>query len=520
MKNGYHSTVSDAFLFFRMLLRFRRLILMFVSLSVLGFSGLTATYAQNSLPNLGDAASEAFSPAQERKLGKKIMQYIRRDRDYLDDALLQEYLNGIGNRLLSFYPQARDETGQDFFFFAVRDASINAFALPGGYVGFHSALILETQRESELAAVMAHEIGHVAQRHIARMLGKQKQDMLIPIAAAILAAAAANSSGGDASAAILMGGVGIAQQRQLNYSRSAEREADRIGFKILRAAGYDLSGMTVFFGRMQDAHRAYDDSAPSYLRTHPMTTERIADIEARIREQPKREKYVDSLDFYLARARIRVLEDMSANGLYKVMKQFKSQIDKNKPKQTAASFYGLALVAQLRGKPDLSRTLLKQARDVVGDSGAYSRNRFFASLSVDLLRGQKQYAQALKAVEQARKAFPASRSFAMQYAQTLYAQGQFDKAERFLRDCAQAQREEPAYQQQLAKTYSAMGRRALMHMSLAEAYGLGGDLTSALQQLKLARNAPDASYYELSIADVRERHWQKLRLEQMKERKR
>ncbi len=498
-----------------MFLRLRQFILIFASTFALAWSGVAATQAHDSLPNLGDVASEAFSPAQERKLGNKIMQYIRRNKDYLDDPLLLEYLNRIGNHLLSFYPQARDETGQDFFFFAVRDSMINAFALPGGYIGIHSALLLETQRESELASVMAHEIGHVAQRHIARMVGKQKQDMLIPIAAAILAAAAANS-GGDASAAILMGGVGIAQQRQLNYSRAAEREADRIGFKILREADYDLSGMTVFFGRMQDAHRAYDDSTPSYLRTHPMTTERIADIQARIREQPE-QKHVDSLDFHLARARIRVLEDTSTNGLHKAMQVLKNQIDKKKPKQTAAAFYGLALVAHMRGKHDLGQDLLKQAREVMADGGTYSGNRFFASLSIDLHLEKKQHGQAVLEAESARKAFPASYGFSLQYAQALYADGQYQAAESYLREQTYQHREEPKFHHHLAQTYSALERRALMHLSLAEAYGLQGSFSSALEQLKLAREAPDATYYELSVIDVRERHWQALRLEEMKQ---
>lgn len=516
-KNGYHSTVKImSSVPFDIARRFLRLTLMLVGSLLFWFSVPAFAQGNDSLPSLGDTARDALSPAQERKLGKAIMQHIRHNRDYLDDAPVQEYLNGMGNKLLSFYPEARTETGQDFFFFAVRDPMINAFALPGGYIGIHSALILVAKKESELASVMAHEIGHVAQRHIARMMGKQQQDLLIPIATAVLAAAAARS-GGDAPVAILAGGMGLAKQRQLNYSRLVEREADRIGFKILREAGYDASGMTVFFGRMQTAARARDDSTPSYLRTHPMTTERIADIQARIREQPQ-QQHVDSLNFHLIRARLRVLQETTTNGLLKVTKELKSQIDIKNPMPSSSAFYGLALVAYKRGELAISRTLLQQARQTVKDQDHYSKNALFASLSIDLRIAAGQFDKAIKEAAVARKVFPASRGLSLQYAEALYVASRYKAAESFLIEQVLNHREEPKFQRELAKTYSKQGKVALMHLALAEAYGLSGNLSSALEQLTLARRAPDATYYEQSVIDVRERHWQTLRLEQLKKR--
>src|SRR5690606_26973355 len=201
-----------------------------------------------------------LSPVMERKLGEQVMRQIRRNRDYLDDMPVQEYLNNIGNDLLSVRPEARGEAQYDYFFFAVRDPVLNAFALPGGFIGVHSGLVLAAQSEWELASVMAHEIGHVAQRHIARMLGKQRQDMLIPLAGMLLGALAASASP-DAGMAMMMGSQGLAVQRQLNFSREAEREADRIGLDILREAGYETNGMINFFGRLQQAARGYTDTA-------------------------------------------------------------------------------------------------------------------------------------------------------------------------------------------------------------------------------------------------------------------
>ena len=251
-------------------------------------------HAQN-LPNLGGTDGEELSPLMERRLGEQVMNNIQRDPDYLEDAPTLDYLNQLGGQLLGTSPEARGDAGYDFFFFAVRDPSLNAFALPGGFIGSHSGLVLAAQSESELASVLAHEIGHVSQRHIARMIGNQRKDALLPMAGILIAALAARSSP-DLAGAAMMGGTGLAAQRQLSFGRDAEREADRLGLQILRGAGFELNGMVNFFGRLQNASRNRTDNLPSYLRTHPMTGERMADIEARIRNLSYKQ-HIDSLDF-------------------------------------------------------------------------------------------------------------------------------------------------------------------------------------------------------------------------------
>lgn len=470
--------------------------------------------AQN-LPNLGDTARSEMTPIQERKLGDNIMEKIRQDVDYLDDAPLLEYLNHIGNGMLAKYPEARGETGNDFFFFAVRDPTLNAFALPGGYIGVYSALILTTQSESELASVMAHEIGHVAQRHIARMMGNQKQDLLIPLASVALAALAARSSP-DAAQALVAGGIGLSIQRQLNFSREAEREADRIGFSILSEGSYDPSGMTVFFGRMQTASRSYSDTTPAYLRTHPMTTERIADIQLRIREQRYRQR-ADSLDYHLIKARVRVLQDDSTQGLIEAERMFQNQLAIKSRMQNISAHYGLAFVALKRGEHAKASALLQQARTEEQDKRPMSKNPIFASLSIDILLAAKQHGEAVKEALRAREIFPLSRGIARQYADALLAAGRADDAAKFLRDQTQIYRQEPQLQRQLAQAYSVQGKKALMHLSLAEAYALGGSLPAALEQLTMARSTPDVSFYDQSLIDAREREWQALRREQLKD---
>ena len=185
-----------------------------VCLTTLALPQLSLAQGQK-LPTLGDTARADLSPIMERKLGEQVMTSVRRDPDFLNDGPTSEYLTKLGNSLLDKRPDARGEERYEFEFFAVRDPVLNAFAFPGGFVGFHSGLLLAAQSESELASVMGHEIGHVSQRHIARMIGQQKQDVLIPLAAILLAALAAKSSP-DAAMAMVMGGQGLTIQRQLS----------------------------------------------------------------------------------------------------------------------------------------------------------------------------------------------------------------------------------------------------------------------------------------------------------------
>jgi predicted Zn-dependent protease len=469
--------------------------------------------AAQNLPSLGDTERQELSPLMERKLGEQIMRDIRRDRDYLDDAPLLEYLNNFGSSLVAARPDVRGEAGYDFFFFAVRDPMLNAFALPGGFIAVHSALLLAAQTESELASVMAHEIGHVAQRHIARMLGSQRQDALIPLAAMVLGALAARSSP-DAAGAIMMGGQGIAAQRQLNFSRDAEREADRVGLQILREGGFDTSGMVAFFGRMQTASRAYNDAAPAYLRSHPLTTERIADIQARTRDQ-RYKQHAGSLDFHLIRARVRVLQDKSPQGLQEAAAAFDSQLQQKNRVQTIAAKYGLAFIALQQGAFDKAQALLQEARTLAQSAPGSAKSAPLAGLAIDIKLAANQGADALKEAEAARAQFPLSRGIAHQYADAMIAVGRHEDAIRYLRDQAQIYRQEPQLQDRLAKAYAAQGKQAQQHLALAESYALAGSLPAALDQLSIARRAPDASFYNQAVIDAREREFQALRREEL-----
>jgi predicted Zn-dependent protease len=460
------------------------------------------------------------------------MNDVRRDRDYLDDDAIIEYLNNFGENLVSFAPGARGETNADFFFFAVRDPMINAFALPGGFIGVHSQLLIAAQTESELASVLSHEIGHVQQRHIARMLGQQKQDALLPLAALILAALVGKAGGGaDAAMGVVMGGQGLAIQRQLNFSRDAEREADRVGFQTMRNAGFDTTGMVAFFKRLQGTTRLYGE-APAWLSSHPLTGERIADIQARIREAPKPGHVrPDAIEFHLVRARARVLQDESAKGREDAKAAFEAQLKQDNTQQQTAAMYGLSFLALKQGDVKTAQNWLDKAKGSTKPRpGVLSAERtgsdgsaMFAGLGVEIKLAPGQppevLAQAVQDANDAHQKFPLSRMLARQYADALIASGRLEQAAQFLRDQVLQYREEPKLYDQLAKTYAAQGKIALQHMALAESYVLSGATPAAVDQLDLARKAKDVSFYDQAVIDARERELQQRQRDEKKEKK-
>ncbi len=327
----------------------------------------------------------------------------------------------------------------------------------------------------------------------------------------MILAALASSGSSDAAQALIIGGEGLAMQRQLGFSRDAEREADRVGLQIMRDAGFDTSGMVAFFGRLQNASRAYNDVAPAFLRSHPLTTERIADIQTRIQDQRYKQRS-DSLDFHLIRARVRVLQDDSAKGLHEAANVFNAQLRQKNDLHTAAAKYGLALIAFKQRAHAKAQTLLQEAvaaaQQAPGASKTDTYGAIFANLAIDIRIAAHQSAEALKEADTARAQFPLSRGIARQYADALIAAKRYDDAAAYLRDQAQLYRQEPQLQNLLAKTYAAQGKQALQHLALAESYALSGSLPAALDQLAIARRASDASFYDQAVIDARERELQ------------
>ena len=322
-----------------------------------------------SLPDLGDATAASLSPVAERRLGDRIMRSIRRDPDVLDDPLLLEYVGTLWTELLTSARQRGDvgpelQTTHAWEAFLVKDRSVNAFALPGGYIGVHLGLIAMTRNTDELASVLAHELAHVSQRHIARMIGQQSQMSWVSIASLLLGVLAA-SSNPQAAQAVIMGGQAAAIQNQLNFSRDMEREADRVGFGVLVDGGFDPAGMAGMFEQLAQASRLNDDGSYPYLRTHPLTTERIGEARSRLGTsgwaQHTRVDAVQATRHALMAARARVLMDGRQTALQSMMRMQPAN-DADAVTRTA-THYARAVALQRAGLHDDAAQALQAARD-------------------------------------------------------------------------------------------------------------------------------------------------------------
>ena len=276
--------------------------------------------AQNRLPALGDSDSADFGVGAEKRLGEEIMREIHADPDYLDDPLLLEYVDSIWNPLLAASRKLGNVTAdldQRFAWqaFLVRDPSVNAFALPGGYVGVHLGLIAITATRDELASVLGHELSHITQRHIARSIAASSRRSLVGLAALVLGVlAASRSRSPDAINAVITGSQAATAQGQLNFSRDVEREADRIGFQTMTSAGFAAGGMASMFEKMDASVRFNDSGGFPYLRSHPLTLERIGEARARA-DKAAAPPHVSVLEHAVAQARARVLMDTRVDAL-------------------------------------------------------------------------------------------------------------------------------------------------------------------------------------------------------------
>ncbi|HRV77513.1 MAG TPA: M48 family metalloprotease [Thauera sp.] len=453
------------------------------------------------LPDLGDVAASELSPAAERRIGEQIIREIRwRDAAYLDDAEVEEYVNRLGQRLAA----VSSNPGLDFDFFVVRDATLNAFALPGGFIGVHTGLILAAESESEFASVLGHEIAHVTQRHIAQIVGRQSQSAMLMIASMLVAVLAARSNSDVSQAAIAAGQAG-AIQSQLGYTRAFEREADRAGLETLDKAGLDVRGMPGFFERLQRNTRVYENNAPAYLRTHPLTTERIADMENRVASMRYRQ-VPDSADFRFARAKLRANAGQPAEAVQELQDRLARE-----PKDEALA-YGLARALMRAGRLDDAEARLQPLR--AHSAGAV----WVEGLAAEIRLARNDPAGAIRILEAAQKQSPSTRSLSYALADARILGGRADAAATELRRRIGDRSGDPRLWQLLSRAYAALGKRTEQHRTQAEVYYLRGSLPAAIEQLEIARRANDGDFYTLSAVDARLRELKQRLLEEKRER--
>ncbi|UUE92825.1 M48 family metalloprotease [Comamonas thiooxydans] len=283
-----------------------------VLIAIQAVSPLTSSAQAAGLPTLGDGAS-SLTTGEERRLGDSIARELYRDPDYLDDPVLQEYVEGIWLHLQDAARKNGElspELEERFAWTLLlgKDRQVNAFALPGGYMGVYLGLIGVVSSGDELASVIAHETSHITQRHIARMMAQQGKQTPLMLASMLLGALAATRSP-DAAMAIMMGGPAAVMQNQLNFSRAMESEADRMGYSLMSPAGFAPQGFVSMFGKLQQASRLNDNGSWPYLRSHPLTTQRIADMDSRIPPGKRAADPVPTLEHVMMSARARVISN-------------------------------------------------------------------------------------------------------------------------------------------------------------------------------------------------------------------
>ena len=364
--------------------------------------------AQVRLPALGEAAGEEFSVGTERTLGEQIMREVRRDPAYLDDPPLLDYVQRVWRPLVDAARQRGEitpDTAQQLAFevFLVQDRSVNAFALPGGFVGVHLGLIAITASSDELAAVLAHELSHVTQRHIARGVVNSQRTTLLSLAGLILGVLAASRAGSsDGVQAAVVGSQAAAAQGQLNYSRDMEREADRVGFGVLTDAGFSAGGMATMFEKLDSANRLNDSGAFPYLRSHPLTVERISEARARIALSGAKLPG-DPLDHALMAARARVLMDTSAEGLRRQQLRVAHSVAPGAPpvplNDRLGALYAGALATLLLGDAAGADAAVNQALGLLRDKPAPAAERAFRQLQVQVVLQRGDPASAWKLLE-------------------------------------------------------------------------------------------------------------------------
>jgi beta-barrel assembly-enhancing protease len=449
----------------------------------------------DGLPDLGDASQTVLTPLQERQIGQQSMMEIRASKQYLDDAEINDYLNQLGEKLV----ENSTEPGLGFEFFAINDLTVNAFAMPGGFIGVNSGLLLTVQSESELAAVLSHEIAHVTQHHLARMIAGQQGDSLLSMAALAVAILAARTTP-QATEAAIASVQARAIQKQLDFTRANEQEADRIGLDILQKSNFNIHAMPEFLERLQKATRLLDNNAPNYLRTHPITTDRVADIENRVQKQPYR-LVPDSLDFQLVRTKL-ISSQKSATD---AIAYFSDALGSQKHGNPIAQRYGL--VGALLRNNEIGRAAQELAvlRKIAKISPLTRNDPMIETLSGQVKQAENDPAASLAFYRTAVQNFPQHRALIYDYTDLLMQNGQAEAAAKLLAAQIIHHPSDTTLYDLQARAYAMQGNVLEQHKAQAYSFAWQGKLYAALEQLELAKQA-GGSFYQLSSveSDIRE----------------
>lgn len=463
-------------------------------------SCLPFAQAQNvELPDMGSSAGSILSPEEESRYGARMLYELRRLDLVLEDALLDDYVHALGYRLVAL----SERPEQAFTFFIVRSEEINAFAAPGGFVGLNAGLMHTAESESEVAAVLAHEVAHVTQRHLVRAY-ESMQKATLPIALAMLGAilASRNASGDGAEAAVI-GGMGLLQQQSINFTRHNEYEADRIGIFTLAKAGFDVEAMAGFFARMSRATRANNNyELPEFLRTHPVTAARVTEAKNRVeairRDPPKvAESAANEARFRLMRERAHVL---SVGEPGKLADSYRRELRTADTARIASLRYGLALSLLRSGQ---AKAALKELDALLADA---PNELAFRIPKIEARRLAGDIEGALDEIAALAEISPDHRAIQLAYAETLNATGKLangKQAMSVLRPLLAKQASDPTLQETFARACELAGDEARALEAHAEVALYTGRPYDAMEQLKRLLERPGIDYYQRARVESR-----------------
>lgn len=434
--------------------------------------GFSQDNNKNKLPEIGTSGFSVLSIDKERQIGGAMMRHIRASQPLVNDPVLNEYINDLGNRLVK---NAQD-VNYSFEFFIIRNKEINAFAFFGGHVGIHSGLMTLADTESELASVISHEISHVTQRHLARRLEAQSRNQPLTTAAMIsgVLLALVNPSIGMAALTTTMA---ASQQSSINFTRGNEQEADRVGITLLAQSGFDPQGAPDFFSKMAIKYR-YTSKPPAMLLTHPVPESRIADARIRAHGLESRPS-APSLNFALAKARIQARYESTPQ---ENIATFEDDIKKQSYTYKAAVNYGLALsLFENKDYQDAKRILEK----LISDD---KNNLFYADALTDVYIKTKEIDKALVMLNELNLLMPNNQVVTLNYANALLENERFSAAEVLLQDFLLVKPGNFIAYDILTTVYQKQDKKALMHATKGEVFALLGAYSRAVDELQTGYN--------------------------------
>ncbi|MGH8549478.1 MAG: beta-barrel assembly-enhancing protease [Methylococcales bacterium] len=447
-------------------------------------------FAENTiiLPEIGDSSDSLLSPTQEQELGAAFFRSLYGNIRINQDLEIDDFIESLGERLAV----NSDNPFQSFHFFVVIDPAINAFAGPGGYIGVNSGLILITESESELASVVAHEIGHVTQRHLYRAFEAARR-LTIPSAAALLAAILIGTQSPQLGQAAIIAAQAGSAQYQIDFTRNNEQEADRVGMQNLARSNFDPRAMPAFFERLDRSSRYYGEGPPEFLRTHPVTASRVSDTRGRAEKFPYRQ-FLDSTTYLLMKAKLHVLTGIKPS---QVIQYFESRLERGTDTQKAVADYGYGLALAAGGETSRARSILQALAQQNPEQPAFIN----ALARVESESGNNE--TALNLYTRAIDKFPNNRAIALDYSATLLRAEKYEAARQLLNDYLRNHKPTPELYELLSNAYGNLGQRAQSHRFLAESYYLSGQTEPAIQHARLALENTEGNHYLTALLEDR-----------------